>query len=302
MLSTEEIEEIKKLINQGKSDYKIGKELGHSPNTVKKFREEYKLSEISQKKIGKMHFGNPIDNVREEIKNIKNILEMGELKAEQQRELENVLGKLQEILRVEVDNRIYDERADAVEESNEGWRNLIDRDYVKKDVVTNLNNIINEKDTTIINLRNTIENKDVLISNNKYEMSQFKASNQKEKKDLEDQKEELLWENIGLKEENGDLSDFIENYLDDAGRRERENLSHEKEVFNREKTDFDSHVKRQQSKLDGLFVETNEKEKSIEKREEELSEQKEKLKKREEKFEKDKKQIYDILKERKKSI
>ncbi|ENO11758.1 hypothetical protein MBGDC06_00124 [Thermoplasmatales archaeon SCGC AB-539-C06] len=36
MLSDIEVEEIKKLINQGKSDYEIGKELGHLLIPLKK--------------------------------------------------------------------------------------------------------------------------------------------------------------------------------------------------------------------------------------------------------------------------
>ena len=41
MLDIKEIEKIKKLIDLGYTDYKIGKELKHSPNTVKKIRREY---------------------------------------------------------------------------------------------------------------------------------------------------------------------------------------------------------------------------------------------------------------------
>jgi hypothetical protein len=278
MLDEVEIEEIKKLINQGKSDYKIGQELGHSPNTVKKIREKYEKSKVSQKKEGEMHFNNLIDWLREEIKNIKNIVEMGELKAEERRELDKLLEKLQEMLRIEVDDRISEERANTAEENNEGWRKLVEQDYVKKNVVTDLNNIIKEKDTTIISLRKTIENKDVFLSNIKYEMFQLKASNQRGKKVLEDQNVDLLWENIGLKEEIGDLSDYIGNYLDDAGRWERENLRHEKEVFNVEKTDFDRFVKRQQSSLDGFFFESDEKLKSVENREGKLAEGEKELK------------------------
>ena len=40
MLDLNTINEIKKLIDQGYSDYKIGKKLKHSPNTVKKYRNE----------------------------------------------------------------------------------------------------------------------------------------------------------------------------------------------------------------------------------------------------------------------
>ena len=145
MLSDIEVEEIKKLINQGKSDYKIGKELGHSPNTVKEIREKYKESKVSLKKEREMHFNNPIDMLREEIKNIKNIVEIGELNAELRREFKKLLEKLQETLRLEVDDRIPKVKTEAVEERDEDWRELFKQDYVKKDVVTDLNNIIKEQ-------------------------------------------------------------------------------------------------------------------------------------------------------------
>jgi DNA repair exonuclease SbcCD ATPase subunit len=232
-----------------------------------------------------MHFNNPIGMLREEIKNIKNIVEIGELNAELRRNLKKLLEKLQETLRMEVDDMIPKVKAEAVEERDAEWRKLIDQDYVKKDVVTDLNNMIKEQDTTIINLRNTIEDKDVFLNNNKYEISQLKASKQREKKDLENQIGDLLRENIGLKEEIGDLSEFIGIYLDDAGRRERENFRHEEKVLNGKKTDFDRFVKGQQSNLDGLFFESDEKLKSIKKREEELAEQKEKLKKQQQELE-----------------
>jgi len=53
--------------------------------------------------------------VQEEIKNIKNIVEMGKLKTEGRRELEKLLEKLQETLRVKMDDRISEEKVDDVE-------------------------------------------------------------------------------------------------------------------------------------------------------------------------------------------
>ena len=72
MLDDNEIDKIKKYIDQGKSDYKIGILTGHSPNTVKRIRREYKKTKINQKKDEKMIFNSPIDQVRETIKNLKN--------------------------------------------------------------------------------------------------------------------------------------------------------------------------------------------------------------------------------------
>ncbi len=53
--------------------------------------------------------------MQEEIKNIKNIVEMGKLKTEERRELEKLLEKLQGILRVKMDDRISEEKVDDVE-------------------------------------------------------------------------------------------------------------------------------------------------------------------------------------------
>jgi len=302
MLDEAEIEKIKKLINQGKTNYKISIELRHSPNTIKKIREEYKKTKVSHKKDLEMYFKNPVDKVREEIKNIENIIETEQLKAEVRKELVKLLESLREILKTEVDERIDGEKANATEERDKQWQDFLNQKYVKKEIVIDLNKRIKEMETTIINLRNENKDKDALLRNNQYEMSQLKASNQREKKDLENQIGDLLWENIGLKEENGDLHDYIGNYLDDAGRWERENLRHEEEVLNGKKADFDRFVKRQQSNLDGLFFELDEKLKSVEKREDKLAEQKEKLKKREDEFDNNTKQIYGMLEERIKSV
>jgi len=291
MLSDIEVEEIKKLIIQGKSDYKIGKELGHSPNTVKKIREKYRESKVCQKKGWEMHFNNPIDNVREVIKNIINILEMGEQKAEERRELEKLLEKLQETLRIEVDVRISKEIADAVEESNEGWRKLFDQDYVKKEVVTDLNSMAKAREDTIENLNNEIEKKDGVL-----------ASHQQENEGLKNRISDLQWKNNDLNEKNLQLNYHIENRIDTDVRQWRKNLRHEKEVLNGEKTDFDIYAKRQQSNLNRLFFDSDKNLKSAETYEGELAEQKEKLKKREDKFDKNIKQKYDVLGEMIKSI
>ena len=106
MLDIKEIEKIKKLIDLGYTDYKIGKELKHSPNTVKKIRREYKKTKISQKKDEKLIFNSPIDQVQETIKNLKNIVKTEELKLEERKVLEKVIERLEKIIRVEVDERI----------------------------------------------------------------------------------------------------------------------------------------------------------------------------------------------------
>ena len=267
MIDDEETDKIKKLISSGKSDYKIGKELGHSPNTVKKIREKYKISKVGQENIGEMHFKNPIDNVRDMIKIIRNIVEMEDLKAEERKKWEKLLEKLQEIVRVQVDNRINDERADAVEENNVKWRNLIEQGYVKKGVVTDLKNAINMRDNTIARLNYTIDQRDQVI-----------ASTRQENEYLKNRKRNLLRQKVGLENKNKDLNEFIENHLDDAGRRERENLRDEREELNLKKADFDRHVKIKKSELDSKEFEIEKNVEAVEKREIKLDKQEENIK------------------------
>ena len=268
MISDEEIRKIKKLINQGKSDYRIGKELGHSPNTVKKFREKYKISEVSHNNIWNMLFKNPIDDVLELIKNIKNIVNTAELKAEVRCELEKLLEKLQKIVRLEVDDRISKVKTDAIEKRDKEWSKVIDQSYVKKDVVTDLNNAIKEMDNKIATHNYKIDQKDQVI-----------ASIRQENKCLKNQIRNLLWQKIGLEENIGNLNDFIDNYLDKAGQREREKLRHEEKDLMIKKTDFDRHMDIQQTNLDKIYLEINKKQGAVEKREKKMAKQDENIKK-----------------------
>jgi hypothetical protein len=160
-------------------------------------------------------------------------------------------------------------------------------------VVTGLNNTIKARDDTISNLMKIIEDKDDLLNNNKYEISQLKASKQREKKDLENQIGDHLWENIGLKEEIGDLSDFIGIYLDDAGRWEQEKL-----VI--AKTDFDRHVQIKQSELDDKDFETEKKRKDVEKLMEKTAKREENIKKQQQELDATRKTISEVIANQKK--
>ena len=307
MLSKEDKYKIVKLRSHDFSYQAIHKKLGFALDTVmkvckaeeerivKEMNEDQEESQIQKEAVS---FDNSIDGFRKILGNIDDIIKKRQLKVDDRREWEKRKEDIQEMLRVEVDDQIDKERSDAVEARDGEWRKWLEQNYVKKEVVTDLDKTIKTRDATIVNLRDAIEEKDDLLSKNKYEMSQLKASNQREKKDFEDQIGDFLWENIGLKEEIGNLNGYIGNYLDDAGRRERENLRHEKEVFTREKTDFDRFVKTQESNLDELYFEVDEKLKDVEKREKQHAEQENKMKKREDEFDKWIKQAYETLEDK----
>jgi len=311
MLSKEDKYKIVKLRSHDFSYQKIHEKLGFSVDTVMKVckaEEERKIKEMeggqetSQTHKEAVSFDNSIDEFRKILGNIDDIIKKRQLKDEDMREWEKRKEDLQEMMRVEVDDRIDKERADAVEARNGEWRKWLEQNYVKKEVVTDLDKTIKTRDATILDLRNAIEEKDDLLRNNKDEMSQLKAFNQREKKYLEVQKGDLLLKNIGLSEDIGNLNDYIGNYLDDAGQWEREKLRREKEALNVEKTDFDRFVKTQESTLDELYFKCDEKLKDVGKREKQHAEKEKEMKKREEEFDKWIKQAYVTLEDKIKDV
>jgi len=301
MLDEEEIEKIKKLINQGKTNYKIGKELEHSANTVKNIREEYNNAKVSHTTGEETHFDGPIEEVRGIVHNIDNLIKKGQLKAGEKRIWEKILKQLQEILRLEVDERIPAERSEAINLRDEQWREIIQKGYVKKEVATDLENTIKSRDATNDALRNEIVQKDNLFSNEQYEISQLIDSHQLEIEDLKSKIRSLSWEKQGLVGENWNMHYIIQGYQYYYDQGEQEYQKRERELSN-EKTTFNKERKEQEVKSDKAFFEVDKKYKEIERREKQLDEQTVKLKKREAELDKNRTKMYDLLEEKIKAI
>lgn len=79
MLTENEIKRINEALKKGKSNYQIGKKLGHSPNTIKKLREEYK-EENGQLGGEVMHFDSSIDGIPDPIRYFESYLKHKKLK------------------------------------------------------------------------------------------------------------------------------------------------------------------------------------------------------------------------------
>jgi len=277
MLDEAEIEKIKKLINQGKTNYKISIELRHSPNTIKKIREEYKKTKVSHKKDLEMYFKNPVDKVREEIKNIENIIETEQLKAEVRKELVKLLESLREILKTEVDERIDGEKANATEERDKQWQDFLKQKYVKKEIFIDLNKRIKEMETTIINLRNENKDKDDLLRNNQYEMSRLNTLKEQNIRTLKSEVNDYSWKNNNLRNENQDLHNYINNRLDHEVRHKQEKLNHQIKNFNSEKIKFKEYKETQQTKIDNETSESEARKKQLNEREKKLKKEKDEL-------------------------
>ena len=292
MLTQEDKNKIMELRAQDFSYKAIHARLGFAVDTIMKVYNEEKerkakeLEEVSRVKAEDgqikgdlVSLGSSIDEIRKIVENIDNLIKKEELKVEDRREWDRRKEDLQEMLRVEVEDRISEERADAIEARDRMWWKILEQNYVKKEVSTDLDNMIKTRDATIEDLRNDIRQKDDLINNKKYEMSQLNASHQLKKEDLKNQIRDLLMKNNGLNEENWRLHYYKENSLD-SGRC----------------------AKAKHSILNELYFDVDKKLKDAEILEKKLAEQELKLKRREDNFDKKVNQICDVYKERIKAV
>ena len=229
MLRDEEIEKIKKMIDEGKTDYSIGKELGHSPNTINKVRIKYQNSEKIVTQGEEIYLKNPIDQIRELPDIIDNIIKTGKLRADDKKKWQIISKNIREIVREDFDEKQSEIVEATKNKQNQIWHFILNENYVEKEEVANLNDMINEKNIIINNLRNSNAEKDIQLQNIQYEMLKQKEMSYGEKENFQNQIWHLSNEKIELETKVGDLSDYIGNYLDDAGRWEREYLMHEKE-------------------------------------------------------------------------
>ena len=198
MLRDEEIVKIKKLIDKGKTDYMIGKLLNHSPNTIKDVRGTYQYTGESVTQGEEIHLKNPIDQTRKLADDIDNLIKTGNLRAGDKKKWEKRLKNIRDILREEADEKLSEVEASTVEKQNQLWNIFLSQNYVKKEDVTNLNNIIFENNTTINNLRNSSCEKDIRIQNIQDEMSQLKDTFHRQIEMLQNHMRNLSNKNIEL--------------------------------------------------------------------------------------------------------
>lgn len=118
------------------------------------------------------------------------------------------------------------------------------------------------------------------------EISQVK----REKQDLGNKIRKLCGDNEALWETKGSLSDYIGNYLDDAGRRETRRLEQVRESLATEKTNFNIDKEKENKTLKKLALDNYNELKKIEK-------QKEAVEKKEKEIEKRKEQLAELRRE-----
>ncbi len=246
-------------------------------------------------------FNSSIDEARKIMVDINSLIKNGNLKEGDRREWEKRLNDLQEVIWVEVDNRIASESQDAVTKRDNEWKLYLAQQYVKKEDATELENTIKSKDATIDQLRNEIAQKDAAVINKQNENSQLKDFYQGETGELKDQIGKLVLEKQNLINDNWKKHNIIQDNAAKYEQREQEYVKRDRKLSD-EKIKFSREVKEQELIQDKSFLEADKKYKEIETREEELAERELQLKKRDDELDKKIQQAFGVLKERLKEV
>jgi len=239
---------------------------------------------------GAVSFDSSIDEARKIMDDIKTLIVNGDLQEGDRREWEKRLGDLQEVIRVDVEHRIADERRDAADSRDAEWQDHIDQGYVAKEVAEDLENTVISQNATIEQLRNATVQKDAAFANIQDQMMHINESHQMAIDGLKGQKNGYYWEMQRLLEENWDKNNVILNYQYYYDRREQELLNRDRNLDHKEK------------KLEEASYETEQKHEENERRQMQLDEQSELFKKRKVESEEGKKQLFNAVDKRMKSV
>lgn len=242
MLSEKDKEKILRLRQEEDLSYEeIHKKTKFAKNTIMNICRE--KVEKSQKKIKEsqeeakkqeVHFDNPINKVRAIPKAIDNLIETEQLKADDRAEWEKRKEDIREILRIKVDDRIAEEREDATKISDEQWQEHIEENYEKKEVVTFLRRSIRRREAAIEGLTKSIEEGDEFTASLRDRNIDLNNDNTVLRKKIADRDDHIMV----LRKKNAYLDDFIDNFLDDAGRRERSKLRSERKKIDQEREEW----------------------------------------------------------------
>ena len=131
MIDLETINKIKKLIDQGYRDYKIGKLLKISPNTVKKYRMELNKKQEKQESKQIVNLENPITELKGVENQLTKILLSQKMQNEEYKKWKKILEAIRGIIR-ENDDLISEAKEKAITSRDEQWIAHLDQNYVEK--------------------------------------------------------------------------------------------------------------------------------------------------------------------------
>jgi hypothetical protein len=281
MLQENEIKKILGLIKQRKTNYRIWKETGYSVNTIDTIRKNSENTETTQIQEEDVPYTNPIDKTRGIIADIDSLIQTGQLDDKDRKIWKKRAEQIREILKVEADDRISSERADAVEKRDQEWKKDVEQNYVKKDVVTGLEGKIQERDTSITRLRDKNTEKDKVHEKDLTTIMNLSNTQQ----NMYYQIQNLTNTITVLNNNYWQLQYYIENWFDIEVRQSQDQLRVEREVFNAENKHIVDDMNNLQLNLINLNTDVEMRRKAVEMRENKVAGREEKLEKQENELE-----------------
>ena len=268
------------LRSQGYSYEKIHQITGFSKDTIMNVcrqDENQKKQEKEHNKIEKTNDNDVIYKVRKLESDYSKVIETGKLNERKKRKLEKQREDLRAILRSEVDERIQNEKTEIIEKRDAQWKNEIEKNYVRKEIVVNLKNQIKEKDEIILNQQNVINeiNRSLKVKDKK--ISNLEYSKDFEIQDLKNKSGKYYNKIISLDNENLKLKNYINKKLYHDIKIKQDFLDREYYNLNIRGKELLRYIENKYIILNTLILEEQERAKNVEKREKKLDKQKEEI-------------------------
>lgn len=301
MLSEQEKETIIELRKRGFSYQKIHKKTGFAIDTIMKVIKEWEKKTLQETNKNSLRIKNnknetssnfiiendsTITNVKQITKLIDHTIKKGKLKALEKKEWRKQIADLRELLQVEVQDFIEDERKKTMQKRDEVWNKYLLENFVKKEIADSFQQQLLAQNQTISGLNNTLTNKQTVIEGKEREITQLRNSYSLQLSQVEDQVQFLSNENQQLHDQLQNLQKYIDNQLWIRISKEEQRLNDERRIFENEQIEFTKHTKKAESKLHQMFLDNDAKNKELEKREKQLHEQETRLTQREQKLNK----------------
>ncbi len=263
------------LRSQNHSYQKIHDKLGFSVDTIMKICKKGKNNNIENENI-QVELSDSmdsIDKIRKIYSDIDDLINSGKLNAREFKKWEKRLKGIREIRRIDVDERIDEEKIKVIRKKDEEFNREIENNYIKKTIVNELENTLKEKDIIIETQRSEIKVNHEKLIEKENKISQLRFSKDCEIKKQKDQISKINEENKILYTEKLRLHRYIDEKQDSFNDKNR--------AFNNEKNNFFIHIEKEETNLIKSISELQEKTKLIKIREKKLEKQSEEIKQRE---------------------
>ena len=245
MLTNVDKKRIIDLRSQGYSYKKIHQKLGFSIDTIMKVcRKEKRNNQEREDSHIKNIRNEDSENGEYSIKNgIIEVINKAKLIKRKNREQEKLLDVLQTMLISEFDERLPKIKDDAIKERDIQWRREIEKNYVRKEIVINLENEIKEKDEIIKNQKNIIHENNKSLAEKDNKLLDLEKTKDIEIQELKDKYGKIYNKNIDLDNENLTLKESNKQLNLDV-KIQQDQLNKEIDNINNYKEDYSRYIKK----------------------------------------------------------